>query len=652
MNGNATSPGYGGFVQNIPATDNDTYVQIFQAKLPNGYNIQHASNAQGTNATEYWLTSQAGTGKWEWYARVSHCGDSGTFSGGGHVYVLNHAGSSSTFSWYLASCNLIKVTDGNSFNKRQIFSKDLYVDNRIYHNGNTGNYLAFGTDTLNITATTTTVGGDITINGQLNLGNTAQDPKDIVINQIGVDNTETSSLMLDGNGVVVLRNLGSGAFASTPTDFVSAASGGTFGGIVKLNSELQFLRGSGDYSNYIRSSNYPSENYSSSTGKYWLEYGAKGGHHFVLNTDGGSGSAENAMDDFTIWNGEVDGDRLLEVTNAGNTSITGGLNVGGRTEMADLRLRKTGTSDQVTTTDTASAPAGGNELIRFEGNYTDGKYTHELVKIDRGGNLPLYLQESKGTANSFVNLVRFGNHSNSSHEFEVFGQMKATGADFTGTVNILTGGTTATLNVGRTTDQKLLIYTDDVGSTLTAFQDSDGNGTHNFILNRSFDGTGSNLFKIQKAGTTQFQLNENGTILHTHYGGSYASDSTGGFISNAASGRGMIRIRSATDAAAELFFDIDGAIRWDISVRANSQSHAMRWYPAASTPGLTGVSGHVMELTQSGNLSVSSTISSGGSNVLTAATTFAGDVTGTAGAMVVGNDTHTHDTRYYTISQS
>ena len=317
--------------------------------------------------------------------------------------------------------------------------------------------------------------------------------------------------------------------------------------------------------------------------------------------------------------------------------------------MADLRLRKTGTADQATTTDTASAPAGGNELIRFEGNYTDGKYTHELVKIDRGGNLPLYLQESRGTANSFENLVRFGNHSNSSHEFEVFGQMKATGADFTGNVSVITGSTSGSLEVGRTSQEKIRLLTSDVANSITAFNDSDGNSTHDFILNRSFAGTGSNLFKIQKAGTTQFQLNENGTILHTHYGGSYASDSTGGFISNAASGRGTMRIRSATDAPAELFFDIDGGIRWDISVRGSSESHPMRWYPAASTPSLSGVSAHVMELTQSGTLSVSSTISSGGSNVLTAATTFAGDVTGTAGAMVVGNDSHTHDTRYYTI---
>jgi len=111
----------------------------------------------------------------------------------------------------------------------------------------------------------------------------------------------------------------------TTADAALPKAGGTMTGTLKLDSELQFLRGagSGDYSNYIRPQNYPSQNYTSSTHKYWLEYGAKGGHHFVLNTDGGAGSAENAMDDFTIWNGAVDGDRLLEVTNAGNVTTTG-----------------------------------------------------------------------------------------------------------------------------------------------------------------------------------------------------------------------------------------------------------------------------------------------------------------------------------------
>ena len=87
-----------------------------------------------------------------------------------------------------------------------------------------------------------------------------------------------------------------------------------------------------------------------------------------------------------------------------------------------------GANDQTNSSDTTSLPSTtGAEFMRIQGNYTDGRYTHEWAKIDRGGNLPLYLRESKGTANSFSNLARFGNHSNSNYEFEVFGDINATG---------------------------------------------------------------------------------------------------------------------------------------------------------------------------------------------------------------------------------
>jgi Chaperone of endosialidase len=102
-NGDATSPGYGGFVQDLTCRRNATFVQRFRAKLPAGYNLNLAENSMGSNATSYWLTSTAGTGKWEEYIRVAHCGNTGTFSSGGHVYVTG--GGSSSFTWYLASAN-------------------------------------------------------------------------------------------------------------------------------------------------------------------------------------------------------------------------------------------------------------------------------------------------------------------------------------------------------------------------------------------------------------------------------------------------------------------------------------------------------------------------------------------------------------------
>jgi len=102
----ATSPGLGGFYQTISARRNATFVQRFRAKLPVGYSLVIAENAQGTNNNSYWLTPTAGTGKWEEYIRVSHCGNTGTFSSGGHVYVT---GSPAAFTWYLASCNVYEV---------------------------------------------------------------------------------------------------------------------------------------------------------------------------------------------------------------------------------------------------------------------------------------------------------------------------------------------------------------------------------------------------------------------------------------------------------------------------------------------------------------------------------------------------------------
>ena len=106
-NGNATSPGRGGFHQLFNCRPNATFVQRFRAKLPSGYTLEIAENSLGDNKTSYWLTSNAGTGKWEEYIRVGHCGNSGTFSNGGHVYA--NGGASSIFTWYLASSNVYEV---------------------------------------------------------------------------------------------------------------------------------------------------------------------------------------------------------------------------------------------------------------------------------------------------------------------------------------------------------------------------------------------------------------------------------------------------------------------------------------------------------------------------------------------------------------
>ena len=103
---------------------------------------------------------------------------------------------------------------------------------------------------------------------------------------------------------------------------------------LNISGELAFLDGSSSYSNIIRAAAYPTEGFPTGS-NYWMEYRAKGGHHFIVNTDGGVGSGANTMDDFVVWQGAIDGNRLLEVSNTGNLWIAGAL-----TESSSLKLKE------------------------------------------------------------------------------------------------------------------------------------------------------------------------------------------------------------------------------------------------------------------------------------------------------------------------
>tara|TARA_B110000259_G_scaffold12613_2_gene13456 strand:+ start:9752 stop:13684 length:3933 start_codon:yes stop_codon:yes gene_type:complete len=181
--------------------------------------------------------------------------------------------------------------------------------------------------------------------------------------------------------------------------------GGILTGDLKINTQIAFQRDGTNYSNYIKSSQYVSEGYNDSgtppSDRYWLEYGAKGGHHFVLNTDGGTGVAENSYDDFTIWQGEVDGDRLFEVTNSGNTSITGGVKVFGSIESRKNIVSNSNYNiAQISSTRTTDDYGGLNKTyarldVQTPGPDTDGASSqhglgHLSIKLaDNAGNSDL-----------------------------------------------------------------------------------------------------------------------------------------------------------------------------------------------------------------------------------------------------------------------
>lgn len=112
-NTGAASPGLGGFHSSINSRANAVFVQIFRAKIPTGHSVVQTSNSMGSSYGDVWITDTAGTGKWEWYGRIIYCGESGSFSFGGHVYLNGNAGtSSSPLYWYISYCQVYDLTKG------------------------------------------------------------------------------------------------------------------------------------------------------------------------------------------------------------------------------------------------------------------------------------------------------------------------------------------------------------------------------------------------------------------------------------------------------------------------------------------------------------------------------------------------------------
>ena len=186
--------------------------------------------------------------------------------------------------------------------------------------------------------------------------------------------------------------------------------------------------------------------------------------------------------------------------------------------------------------------------------------------------------------------------------------------DGTGTFNsnVVLAKTNATSYTNINADSGGL-YIETAGSTdslsgmrLQARASGAGNYVQVFIL------PGQQQFKVKTNSTDAIIVDTNQNLgvnidpvskLHIKYsGGGYGSDSTSGFINEATTGRGTQRIRSITDSPAELFFDIDGGISWDISARDSSASNGLYFYNRAATPGYNAVGTPVVQFGQNGDI--------------------------------------------------
>ncbi len=159
------NPALGGFVQNIHSRSNAVFMQIFRAKIPVGYRVVTASNAMGASYSDVWLTSTTGTGKWEWYARMVYCGESGSFSSGGHVYIDGTAGTSSApVYWYLSHCQLWDLTKGNYSGLRSKFADNASLADAAAKLSDNAPFTAWG-QTFFQNGKPKSVSGNMTIGG-------------------------------------------------------------------------------------------------------------------------------------------------------------------------------------------------------------------------------------------------------------------------------------------------------------------------------------------------------------------------------------------------------------------------------------------------------------------------------------------------------
>ena len=186
----------------------------------------------------------------------------------------------------------------------------------------------------------------------------------------------TTKVTIDGSGSV-------GIGTTTPSAKLQIS-----GGNIALDGDrgIDFLTQSSTAYGKIYASDYPSKGYTASgsgstvLNRYWPTISSAGGVFLVLNTDGGTGSSENAMDSFVVWQGDRDGDQLLKVSNAGNTSTR--------------RLALNSAGDETTFIPDGSGLNRVDLMIR---SYTSGEHHGQVIACDNDGEAHLMMVD---TANS------------------------------------------------------------------------------------------------------------------------------------------------------------------------------------------------------------------------------------------------------------
>lgn len=107
----------GGFYFGNISRANAVYVVRLIARIPAGRSIQNYHNQFGTGGVSKWLTSNAGTGKWEEYICKVTCGESGSFSSINYFALTGGVAptAAAPVIWYIAYATVFDVTSSEKY---------------------------------------------------------------------------------------------------------------------------------------------------------------------------------------------------------------------------------------------------------------------------------------------------------------------------------------------------------------------------------------------------------------------------------------------------------------------------------------------------------------------------------------------------------
>ena len=193
------------------------------------------------------------------------------------------------------------------------------------------------------------------------------------------------------------------------------------------------------------------------------------------------------------------------------------------------RFTETAGSSWITWTDNSSDTTRGNITALAIAPNTGGSSGKVFIYNDQGpsyapGWREVWTSTSDGTGSGLdadkldgqegTHYLDYNNFTNTPTIPTDF-VSATTGGTFGGDVNVFPNAGTGTFRVGRYAGQEFKLHATDLINTITSINDEDENQTHDFILNREHAGTGANNFKIQKGGTDQLSIDNDGQVTIT-----------------------------------------------------------------------------------------------------------------------------------------